>query len=519
MPRSTPIATACLISALVLSPEARADPPEQPNILLIVADDLGIDYVEEYNFPGEEGAPAFTPFLSEMIADGVRFNNAWSNTICSPTRATLQTGRYSFRTGIGTVINPYKNPLPALDLDETTIAEGLPAEYVSGAFGKWHLGFDPLTGGGPSTPVDHGYDVFIGMQGNLGRNDGTGDYTDYDWFGAVAGGPVIGPNQGTVYATTQTTDWAKGFLSTAEPPWFAYVAYHAPHRPLDYPTGGFDLSIPLCDGQVTGDCCEPGVEAKEDLCFRAVIEAMDVEIEELVTNGIPEDQRDDTIVIFVSDNGTAKQTVRLPWTSSIDDAPARDMGKETVYNGGILVPLVFYKFDANLPPETQIVEDLVNTTDLYATVLDFAGVDAGQFPSDSLSLAPYLGGGAPAVPREYAYAEAFLPNEDPDRPVSDFCSVRRTLRNTRFKLIQRRARNDPSAMEELYELLDENGLGVDLFEQNDLLLSPLSSTAAAAYAELRAELANLTGSEEPITNTDLCEDPPAVVPVSEGASK
>ncbi len=119
------------------------------NVLILVADDLGVNLVGAY----AKGAdPAPTPNIDALAARGVLFRRAWSNPLCSPTRATIQTGRYSFRTGIGWLI-PVLHKGPALDPSKMTLPDllGSRAGYATAAFGKWHLG--NRSNGGMLSPI------------------------------------------------------------------------------------------------------------------------------------------------------------------------------------------------------------------------------------------------------------------------------------------------------------------------------------------------------------------------------
>ena len=110
-----------LFTSLVLLAGARADDPPPGNVLILVADDFGLDQMRVY---GVASNPPPTPNLDLLAASGVVFRNVWSQPTCSPTRATLQTGRYGFRTGIGATIDPFTGG-PALPLSEVTLPEML----------------------------------------------------------------------------------------------------------------------------------------------------------------------------------------------------------------------------------------------------------------------------------------------------------------------------------------------------------------------------------------------------------
>ncbi|MHC5212536.1 MAG: sulfatase-like hydrolase/transferase, partial [Planctomycetota bacterium] len=130
------------------------------NVLIVVADDLGVDMVGAY---GEGSDPPPTPVIDSLASQGVLFRNAWSNPVCSPTRAALLTGRPAFRNGIGYIVDASPNNL-ALPYAEVTLPEmlalGTGGNYRSGAFGKWHLGNDSV--GGALAPNLAGFDHFAG---------------------------------------------------------------------------------------------------------------------------------------------------------------------------------------------------------------------------------------------------------------------------------------------------------------------------------------------------------------------
>ena len=184
-----------------------------PNILLIVADDLGVDMVGAY---GEAPAPPCTPNIDALAAGGMLFRNAWANPICSPTRSAILTGRHAFRTGVGDLVDPDE---PGLTLGELTIPELLTG-YASSCTGKWHLGGSL----GFLHPNLSGFGHYAGTL--------HGQIPTYSlWPKVIDGQPLVGFG----YATTDTTDDAITALQTMPEPWFLYVAYQAPHAPLHEP--------------------------------------------------------------------------------------------------------------------------------------------------------------------------------------------------------------------------------------------------------------------------------------------
>ncbi|GAB4406982.1 MAG: hypothetical protein OHK0039_09140 [Bacteroidia bacterium] len=184
-----------------------ADTAPQPNILLILVDDLG------YGDLSLTGNPHLsTPHLDQLGKESAQFRHFYVSPVCAPTRASLLTGRYHHRAGVRSVTNGFETMVP----DEETLAELLAAQgYRTGIFGKWHLGEYY-----PSLPQAQGFDTFVGF-----RTGHTDVYED-----AVLeknGAPY--PTRGHI--TRALTDEALAFMA-APGPFFCYLAYNAPHTPL-----------------------------------------------------------------------------------------------------------------------------------------------------------------------------------------------------------------------------------------------------------------------------------------------
>jgi arylsulfatase A-like enzyme len=417
-----------------------------PNILMIVADDLGVDVVGVYQ-EGTQVPP--TPNIDALAQRGVYFRNCWADPVCSPTRATLQTGRYSFRTGIGTIVTENG---PDLSLGELILPEILTVApngaYVCSAIGKWHLG--NRAGGGSDHANLSGYPYFNGTASNFSQANGY-----YSWPKIVNGIESVC----TTYATTDNVDEALAWISGAPEPWFCYLAFNAPHDPYHEPPAALHTRI------------LPPVDPREDprAFFEAVVEAMDTEIGRLLSSIGP--ALANTDVIFVGDNGTSHRVSIPPFLP--------EHAKLTIYEGGLNVPLIIS--GPSVPHTGVECSALVNTTDLFATVLDLAGVDlsAPLLPMDSVSLVPYLAD--PTIPsiRKWVYAEMFNPN-GPGPPEGG----RSAIRGERFKLI----RTIGDAPDEFYDLFN------DPFETIDLVApggSPLQGEAAIAFFLLERQLTGM----------------------------
>lgn len=422
------------LSLVLCAPVAAA----QDNVLVIVADDLGLDAVGVYGVGRD--APS-TPNIDQLAATGMRFTNAWSYPLCSPTRATIQTGRYGFRTGVGAIVWPDTAPLP---LEEVTLPElldlGTGGGYAHAAFGKWHLGNDLV--GGALAPSLAGYGHFSGTLA------GVDDYTR--WM-HVEDGQTF---ERTGYLTTATADDALDWIQAASGPWFCYVAFFAPHAPLHAPPPELhDVELPPAE-------VDP-VHVPRPY-FKAMVEALDAEIGRLLA-GLT-GQLDETHVVFLGDNGT-----HGGWTT----APYEMLkAKSTLYQGGVHVPLIVR--GPLVEQGGSVCGALVHSVDLFATVAELAGVDYSAFPTigqDSVSFVPYLRQPGIASIRRTSYAEYFRPNGFGDTQFH-----RRAIRDRRYKLIE-----DEDG-EELYDLAR------DPYETVDLLAQGLDPAQYWAYLELRLEL-------------------------------
>lgn len=412
----------------------------QDNVLVFVADDLGIDGVGAY---GVAPTPPPTPNLDALARSGVLFENAWASPLCTPSRALLQTGRHAFRTDVGGVIGVANPGLP-LRLEETTLPELLDLRgsgYRHAMIGKWHLSDE--TTGGALGPNAAGWSHFAGILTSV-----NGDY--FDWPRTVNGTTA----QSTVYHTTQTVEDALAWIGSVSEPWVCVVAFQAPHHPYHAP--------PQALHSFNLEGLDPDRNRRP--FHKAMVEAMDTEIGRMLRALGP--QRDRTNVVFCSDNGTPKGIPEPPFSAS--------QAKGTAYEGGLRVPCIVS--GPAVVGAGRRVPALVGLVDVFATIADLCGVD-GSVPfarSDSISMVPYLRDPAQAPLRPYLFAELF------NGPAAGSGALL-AIRDARYKLI-RRTWGPP---DELYDL--EN----DPFEQTELLGSGPGTGAQQAYARLTAALAAL----------------------------
>lgn len=373
-------------------------PPQPPNILVIVADDLGVDQIGLYGINAD--AP-HTPTIDGLAEAGVRFSRAFATPSCSPTRAALLTGRYGRRTGIGRPILASEDRV-VLHPDELTFADVVHrADYATSAVGKWHLGgilYEP----GLRHPHALGFDWFAGAMGNIGASTlphGSEQLDYFRWEKNTDG--VLGVQH--VYATTDTVDDAIARLDVMEEPWLLYVSFNTPHTPLHRPPEELlDEALPFF--------------VTSDMLYTAMVEAMDLEIGRLLDH-IDDDTRSRTTTFFLGDNGTTGHVIE-------EFHPNR--AKSTLFEGGTRVPLIV---EGHGVASGWVADPMVHVVDILPTVADLAGVDVRQEVLDGHSILPSLRA-EDVSGRRYVYTEKFAPNGD-----GPFTVNQRALRSDDYKLI------------------------------------------------------------------------------------
>lgn len=408
---------------------------QQPNILLIIADDLGLDPVPGYMAGPEK---ASMPNLEALMAQGLTFDNVWADPLCSPTRSTIITGRYGFRTG---VLNP--GDLSLLPANETTLHQYLTdigSGYASCIIGKWHLGgLQP----DPAYPNTMGVPHFAGLL--------SGTVTNYNNWPLTIDGTT---SQSTDYITTALTDRAIDWIDQQTSPWFCWLAYNAPHTPLHRPPLFMHDQGPLPT--------DPDSVAANPLpYYLAMLESVDFELGRLLAS-LSAAELANTLVVFVGDNGTSMEVIQSPYVAG--------HAKGTLYEGGVRVPLVIAGPSVTRAGERE--DALVNTTDLFATVVESTGHTLPIY-EDSRSLVP-LFTQANMDPRSCLFAN-----------VSQGAVVGDAIRNDRWKLIDL-----DNGAQLFFDLLN------DPWESTNLLIGGLTVDEQLAYDALMADCSLITEVEE-----------------------
>ncbi len=344
----------------------------KPNVLVIVADDLG------YNDVGFQGCKDIaTPHLDELAAQGVRCTNGYvSHPFCSPTRAGLLAGRYQQRFGHET--NPDWQPKSTRDgfpVSQITMADLLrKQDFKTGLVGKWHLGAHPQF-----HPLRRGFDECFALLGGghayFPAPNGKGEYQmKMDRNGTSES------HKG--YLTDQFGDEASAFVDRHKgKSWFLYLAFNAPHTPLQAPKEVADKLTHITN--------------PKRRTYAGMVQVMDANIGKVLARLDATQQRENTLVFFFSDNGgPLERTKAATWT---DNTPLRG-GKTDFYEGGARVPFLI-SWPAKLKP--AVYAQPVISLDVMATALAQC---QGQLPSDrpmdSVNLIPHLTGENTAPPHD-----------------------------------------------------------------------------------------------------------------------
>ncbi|MEM6640039.1 MAG: sulfatase-like hydrolase/transferase [Pseudomonadota bacterium] len=341
----------CVVAVLLMVPHVftvQSEGADGPNILIIIADDMGVDTLSSYGLTDDAAA---TPNLDALAKDGVLFENAWATPACSTTRAAMLTGRHGSRNGVTSV--------PGVLPDGSRIlhAEAGDAGYANAAFGKWHLAARSASPDHPNTfEIDH-------YVGNAEHN-----LSDYFSWDVITNGVVT---QTDVYHTTRITDETIKWIRAQRKPWLAWVAYSAPHAPFHLPPKN------LHSRKLSGT--KDDINRNRRAYFLAAIEAMDHEIGRLL-DAMPDAERDNTLIVFLGDNGTPRSTIDRRVF------PAQH-GKSSLYEGGIRVP--FIVAGKGVSARGRSSRALINIVDVYPTLAElFFGLDSTD--TDGVSFAPVL---------------------------------------------------------------------------------------------------------------------------------
>lgn len=385
--------------------------PARPNIVLIMADDMGFSDIGCY------GSTISTPNIDELAKTGLVFTQFYNAGRCCPSRASLLTGMYSHRTGIGHMSQQLDHPSYKGFLNEhcITIAEALEAAgYSSYMAGKWHVGTDEA-----HWPLQRGFDKFYGSNTSQGH-----------YFKVYQGRKLLYNNEEISaprqwYATDAFTDSSVAFIKRhhiekSDQPFFMYVAYTAPHWPIQaLPEdimkyegkyrGGYDSTrherfermkasgiiddawkmSALASEVPDWETVDKNEEARKMAVYAAMIDRMDQGIGRIIATLKKLGMEENTVVVFLSDNGGSAEEIHrgapgavtggpesytsigLPW-ANVNNTPFRKF-KSWVHEGGISTPLIV-KYPELIKQGGRKTAQVGHIIDLMPTFLDLAGI-------------------------------------------------------------------------------------------------------------------------------------------------
>lgn len=430
----------------------------KPNILIILADDLGVDVlrinantrtvVAQVNGKNDVVGPVAMPTFSRLVASGVHFQYAWAHPACTPTRASLWTGRQVWKTKLGFATGGSDDlESPTVDGETIqTLAQAL-VGYKCAMFGKWDLGFK-------KTPVEWGWHEFAGIFRGGVRQDGVTQYgfpapparvnmaglraatrstqpkkcadavkaletkyaqdldflnnnpdlRNYIWEKDTVGSdgkarPRIGPLQRTyIYITEDQVADAKQWIGANQGPWCVALNLVAPHDPYHMPPRHTFNA---------GTIKDPKKPTAQEMLV-AMVESIDYYINDLLK--AIESQLANTVVIFVCDNGTQETDPDDP-TVSIDDELGDDKATSSI--GGVHVPMIIADGGLMMGGAPCYVKTAPRSTpepvhiiDIYNTALDIAGLSSSS--QDSISIAPHLDTSVQKPTRTHNFSQMYL---------------------------------------------------------------------------------------------------------------
>lgn len=425
-------------SLLLLLCCAHVGAAPRPNFLVIFTDDHGYGDVSTYH-----ASDVRTPNIDRIAAEGILFTAMRANaTVCSPSRAALLTGRYPDRVGVPGVIRTHpENSWGYFDPNVPTIADELKkAGYHTAIVGKWHLGLES-----PNTPNERGFDFFHGFLGDM-----MDSYTTHLRHGRNymrRNAQVIEPRG---HATDLFTDWAVDYLRerarNRQQPFFLYLAYNAPHFPIEPPDEWL--------AKVKQRAPQLDEKRAKNVAF---IEHLDDRIGQVLAALRESGLERNTLVVFTADNGGS-----LPHGQNND--PWRG-GKQDHYDGGLRVPFMV-RWPAQIKAGSRT--DYAGLIfDLFPTFLELAGLKPSP-DLDAVSLLPLLQGGTIRQPRDLYFVRR------EGGPQYGGKSYEAIIRGD-WKLMQ----NDPFSPLELYNLKTDPQEKNNLVAKNKKVFTELAAALRA----------------------------------------
>ncbi len=398
----------------------------KPNIILIMADDLGYGDIGCYG-----SNTIYTPNLDRLASEGMRFTDYHSNgAVCSPTRAALMTGKYQQRTGIEGVITAARHRNVGLALKEETLAEALKKEgYVTGMFGKWHLGYPEKY-----NPVHQGFDEFKGyVAGNIDYFSHIDQEGYFDWWENA----ILKDDKG--YSTDLLTRYGIDFINRHKnEPYFLYLPYEAPHYPYQGRHGKAfrKEGVKNARNKALPEDSIPAI-------YKDMVEVMDEDIGKMMEALQNAHLAKNTFIFFCSDNGGVKKYGQ-------HNLPLHGW-KGQLYEGGHRVPAIAW-WPGKIKAGSQS-DEIILSMDIFPTLLELAKTPPVK-TQDGISFTKVL----------------FENGTMPERPLFWRFHKVKAIRQGDWKLIVRKTKTAQDQIE-LYNLKDDLSEGKNLAdEKTDLVI-------------------------------------------------
>ena len=459
-----------LLSCLVFgcSPPP-GDDASRPNIILVITDDQGWAQL------GSHGDDVLrTPHLDRLATESVELTRFYVSPVCAPTRASLMTGRYNYRTG---VVDTYVGRA-MMHSDEVTLAETLSeAGYRTGIFGKWHLGDNY-----PLRAMDQGFqESVVHKGGGIGQPSDPPETSYFDPILQHNGEAKPYPGYCTDIFFREALEYIE---KNRESPFFVYIPTNAPHSPYDVPESYRQSYL------------EAGLEDKDARIY-GMITNIDDNMGRLLDGLKRMELEENTIVIFMTDNGATTQR----YTAGLRGL------KTTVYDGGIRVPFLL-RWPARLQPDTD--DRIAAHIDLMPTLLEAAGVAAPDGVAfDGVSLLSRLDGSGEAAGNRTLFIQSHRGNEP--QPFRHFAAIEQ-----RYKLVQPVAfatRGLPPGETfedyplELYDLEADPGENQDISDGHPQVVARLRS----AYSDWLRNVSSTRGYAPPRIAVGTVQEDPVIL--------
>ncbi len=422
---------------------------QDPNILLIIADDLGIESLDPAEYGISLPTEPTTPNIDALKGDGVSFINTWATPQCTTTRAAIMSGKYGINSGVRSVPGH-------LDTSNQSIFnylnDNLTSNYAKAVIGKWHIS-DPAD---VNHPYDHGVDYYEGIISGTISNY-------YSWPKVDHLGNTDTVNE---YVTKYLSEAASTWINNQTDPWFLWLAHIAPHSPFEVPpTGTYSQS------DVSGNRGK----------YLASIESLDYYIGEMLGD-LDAATLANTIVIFVGDNGSPNGVARYFESGH---------NKASMYEGGLRVPLIISGDQITRKGETD--EGLAHVSDIYATIVELICNDLEGGVYNGYSLANALDS-QDAITRPYIYSD-YLDDGD------EYWAIR----NDTYKLIENEF-GDVEFYNVVTDLEEANNLVELLTNEEASILAELRREAAVIRSDWSCQDEILNGDEVTLDDCNTCTD-------------